>query len=290
MARLAAELRGFDAWKPLHQSRMAAVHDLQPYQNELVYEATATVYEHGFAFVEAPPGAGKTAIGRHLAITLARTHAAAFDLAPREPGRSQRASTVIVAPPAVRTSWMEQMPPHIEFVPTTRLSSTQRHPGNEIDGLLAEAAALIVDEAHNFATRWRHESARARQFETVPAVWTACLSATLAGNHGTDTILTMHERRAALNMTPDFVGRMNELLADGWSLETADSPIAPERNTAQIADALAQFVCRRSRHCVGEKPPGTTFGSPAFGYARAPATPGGHRPNGPLRQEKARDP
>lgn len=46
----------------------------QPFQAELVYEAAGTIYEHGFAFVEAPTGAGKTEIGKHLATVLPVSH------------------------------------------------------------------------------------------------------------------------------------------------------------------------------------------------------------------------
>lgn len=263
VARIAAELRGFEMWKPVRGARIGKAHDLEPFQRELVYETTATVYEHGFAFVEAPPGAGKTIIGRHLAITLANTYAATFG---RKTSAVEHSCTVVVAPPAVEEAWMRDMPGHVKFLPTTQFSSKKTQTLDAIDGLLGEAAALIVDEAHNFATRWRHESARARRFETVPALWTACLSATLVGNHGTDTILTMQERRASPNMTREFAERMDNLIEDESSRRRADESRDHHPNVEALAEEMARFVCRRSRSCVGEKPPGRTYPVRELGY------------------------
>ena len=267
IARVASELRGFRFWQPMESGRLAATHELLPFQEELVYETTATVYEHGLAFVEAPPGAGKTAIGRHLAVNLADTYAAAFSqrsAAGREPART---STVVVAPPAVQAAWMEGMAPQMRFVSTARFS-TERSGRTfaEIEGLVSEAAAMVVDEAHNFASRWRQDSARARRFETVPALWTACLSATLVGNHGIDTILTLQERRAAPNMTDSFRQRMDELMEVEWNRESPADSWEDHPNVDALVEELARFVCRRSRSCVGRKPSGAGYPVAELGY------------------------
>ena len=267
VARVAAELRGFPLWQPAERGRLAEKHALLPFQKELVYETTATVYEHGFAFVEAPPGAGKTVIGQHLAVTLADTHAATFAHRPAPRCDAVRTSPMIVAPPAVEAAWTDRIPLQVFFVRTTQFSSRKRDQAvDDIDGLVGEAAALVVDEAHNFATRWRQESARARRFETVPALWTACLSATLVGNHGTDTILTMQERRAAPNMTDEFRQRMDRLMQVEWNRETAADSWDIHPNVEALAEELARFVCRRSRSCVGPKPPDATYPTSSLGY------------------------
>ena len=274
IARVASELRGFRFWQPLESDQLPATPVLLPFQKELVYETTATVYEHGLAFVEAPPGAGKTAIGKHLAVNLADTYAAAFSQ-PSGAGRKlARTSTVIVAPPAVKKAWMEDMGPQMKFVSTAGFST--EHSGrtsSEIDGFVSNAAAMVVDEAHNFATRWRQDSARARRFETVPALWTACLSATLVGNHGIDTILTLQERRAAPNMTDSFRQRMDELMEVEWNRDSPADSWEAHPNIAALVDELARFVCRRSRSCIGEKPSGVGYpvaqlGYPAFKHRR----------------------
>ena len=266
VARIAAELRGFRPWKPVNRGRLGDTHELRPFQKELLYECTATVYEHGFAFVEAPPGAGKTIIGRHLAMTLAKTYGSVFGRRRERREGVERACTVVVAPPAVEQAWMQGMPGHIEFVPMTRFSSKRKHTLDAIDGVIGEAAALIVDEAHNFATRWRHESARARRFETVPALWTACLSATIVGNHGTDTILTMQERRASPNMTKEYAERIDRLIKAESSQRLPEDPHGHHPNVEALANEMARFVCRRSRKCVGGKPPGGTYPVSELGY------------------------
>ncbi|WP_270920259.1 hypothetical protein [Parasedimentitalea psychrophila] len=38
------------------------------FQSERLYEAAGTIYEYGFAFIEAPTGSGKTDIGKHLGV------------------------------------------------------------------------------------------------------------------------------------------------------------------------------------------------------------------------------
>ena len=253
VARIICDMRGFEPWQPRGGNEIGEGHTLLKYQRDLIYEANATVYEHSFAFVEAPPGAGKTAIGQHLALTLSTMYRQVFHQPNGRGTRYERAAGVVVAPPGVIKAWEESVPGHIKFFPMSSFSSQNDAVSEKLEHLLSNAAALIVDEAHNFASQWQSESARAKKFEKIPSLWTVCLSGTLVGNYGTDTVFTMHEKRASLNMTPEFAEHMNTLLAEGWDTDSEDAATREHPNITQIGEQLSRFVCRRSRHCVGNK-------------------------------------
>ena len=72
VARTIHEATGFAPWRAAGET--SAGRPPQPFQADLVYEAAGTVHEHGFAFIEAPTGAGKTDIGKHLATVLPVSH------------------------------------------------------------------------------------------------------------------------------------------------------------------------------------------------------------------------
>ena len=72
LARTVHEMTAFQPWRVGGDG--AAGRPPLPFQQDLIYEAAGTAYEHGFAFVEAPTGAGKTDIGKHLATVLPTMH------------------------------------------------------------------------------------------------------------------------------------------------------------------------------------------------------------------------
>ncbi len=95
IARAIHEQTSFAPWRVETQPEIAGRRPL-PHQADLVYEASSIVYEHGFAFVEAPTGSGKTDIGKHLGQTLGAT----FDriLGGDHTGRLPRGGALAVVP------------------------------------------------------------------------------------------------------------------------------------------------------------------------------------------------
>ena len=72
VARTVIEATSFTPW--IAAGDTTAGRPPQPFQADLIYEAAGTIHEQGFAFVEAPTGAGKTDIGKHLAALLPVAH------------------------------------------------------------------------------------------------------------------------------------------------------------------------------------------------------------------------
>ncbi|MDE0004717.1 MAG: DUF2075 domain-containing protein [Rhodospirillaceae bacterium] len=266
------EMLGFQPWKELDVDRAGGDPPL-PYQTELVYEAAATVYEHGVAFVEAPAGAGKTKIGLHLAAVLARLHRDVV------PGTSRDGSFAIV-PAAVKGNW-DQADPAMDAVTVTSFETREHKAIEGNRGRFRKARAAVVDEAHRLNSRWAEKSRRSQAFMECPAIWSVHLSATLLGNQDVTSLAALHEARASLYMTREFSGKMNavfrevRLAKDGyeedmfgevtkaWNRRKYRRPsplqqrppgqldLAPAIRQ-ELSGLLAPFLCRRTRSCIGQ--------------------------------------
>ena len=264
------EMSGFRPWRVEGNTDTNGRPPL-PFQAELVYEAAMTVYEHGFAFIEAPAGAGKTDIGRHLATILHRTHRnVVFE--GNSPEERARQGAFAIVPPAVHGNWGGKDISNFHLVKISAFSQTRGAAVSQARRLFSNSAAAIVDECHRMNSRWSNPSTRSLTFDASPAVWSACLSATLLGNQGVDSLVAFHESRASLYMTDEFSKRMTAIFRE--ELESAgrgyqenmfgdmDTPFqkaGADRGRPLSADAkdrlssaLAPFVCRRTRNCVGE--------------------------------------
>lgn len=68
---------------------------------------------------------------------------------------------------------------------------------------------MIVDESHRLSSRYLAPSACSLVFERSPAIWTACLSATLMGKHGLDELLALHAKRASNYVPPAITDQIN---------------------------------------------------------------------------------
>ena len=241
-----------------------------PFQAELVYEAAMTVYEHGFAFIEAPAGAGKTDIGRHLATILDRMHRnVVFE--GNSPEERARQGAFAIVPTAVHENWGGKDISNFQLVKLSTFSQNREATVNQATRLFSNSTAAIVDECHRMNSRWSNPSIRSRTFDESPAVWSACLSATLLGNQGVDSLVAFHENRASLYMSDEFSKRMSatfreELVSGGHGYhEDLFGDITPVQKARadrgrqlsaeakdKLSSALAPFVCRRTRNCIGE--------------------------------------
>ncbi len=185
----------------------------QPFQAELIYEAAGTIHEQGFAFVEAPTGAGKTDIGKHLAALLPVAHdQTVFSWGERADQR--RLGSLALIPASVFSNWKNNAPVNFTPVKHSHLSKTKASEEHEelevINRAVRSAAGMIVDESHRLSSRFLAPSSnRSWSFERTPAIWTACLSATLMGNQGLDGLLAFHEKRASIYVPPVITEQIN---------------------------------------------------------------------------------
>ena len=263
------QMSGFRPWRVENNTDTNGRPPL-PFQAELVYEAAMTVYEHGFAFIEAPAGAGKTDIGRHLAAILHRMHRnVVFE--GNNPEETARQGTFAIVPTAVHENWGGKDISNFQLVKISTFSQNREAMVNQAKRLFRNSTAAIVDECHRMNSRWSNPSRRSRTFDESPAVWSACLSATLLGNQGVDSLVAFHENRASLYMSDEFAKSMSatfheELLSGGHGYhKDLFGNIRPFQNAKadrgrqlsakakdKLSSALAPFVCRRTRHCIGE--------------------------------------
>lgn len=267
----------------------------QPFQAELIYEAAGTIHEHGFAFIEAPTGAGKTDIGKHLAMVLPVSHSHTV-FSHGERADQQRLGAIALIPASVLGNWTTSAPTNFKAIKHSHLSRRGKDVQSELEEVnrsVRSAAAMIVDESHRLSSRYLAPSARSLVFERSPAIWTACLSATLMGNQGLDGLLAFHEKRASIYVPPQITDHINEhmervrergqmyreleetktridaqavqddLFETKQSLQekiedleqTIDAQgLRLSALQAGLAEALAPYVVRRQRACIGESP------------------------------------
>lgn len=294
LSRTVHELTSYAPWRV--GGNGAAGRPPLPFQTELVYEAAGTTYEHGFAFVEAPTGAGKTDIGKHLATVLPTMHSSVVLRHGNERPDQTRNGALGIIPASVLGNWLKNKPSNLDLIKHSQLSrkkDDQTEELAEINRGARSSASMIVDESHRLNSRYLAPSRRSIVFEQSPAIWTSCLSATLMGNQGLDGLLAFHERRASIYVPPEITKRINDNLKRGREraseleqlqklkqgfedrkrsgmddlflseedlakpIEEAEERLAgkqldPREIQADMADALAPYVVRRQRHCVGE--------------------------------------
>ncbi|MBC2835149.1 hypothetical protein [Paragemmobacter straminiformis] len=292
-ARSYVEMTGFIPW--MVGGLTSAGRPPQPFQAELVYEAAGTIYEHGFAFVEAPTGAGKTDIGKHLAVVLPVTHGETV-LSTGERADQRRLGTLALVPASVHGNWEKNSSSNLSLIKHSHLSKKAREEEaemNEINRKIQSSASMIVDESHRMSSRYLAPSARSIVFEQSPAIWTACLSATLMGNQGLDGLLAFHEKRSSIYVPPQITSRINEhmakvrrrseLIRNLQELEDrmaarqvqgdlferpevlaeelrrtksliVEGGLEPRQIQSDLAASLAPYVVRRQRDCIGESP------------------------------------
>lgn len=302
LARTVLETTSFTPWKVAGDRSTGR--PPQPFQAELVYEAAGTIHEHGFAFVEAPTGAGKTDIGKHLAAVLPVCHGqSVFSWGER--ADEQRLGALALVPASVEGNWTKNAPANFKPIRHSHLSRRPKAEVAELDEVnrsVRSSAAMIVDESHRLSSRYLAPSARSLVFERSPAIWTACLSATLMGNQGLDGLLAFHEKRASIYVPPVTTDRINDHMARvrarGALLHDLDqlkrridegqvqADLFDSNDTLQerveelertvdarglqlralqegLSDALAPYVVRRQRDCIGES---ATRGGGDFRY------------------------
>ena len=123
VARTLHEQTSFAPWRVDRQADIAGRAAL-PHQAELVYEASSIVYEHGVAFLEAPPGSGKTDIGKHLGHTLATSFERLFGQ--DHTGRLPRGGALAIVPPRVEAGWTRPRPRVLDVARNTTIASRRQ--------------------------------------------------------------------------------------------------------------------------------------------------------------------
>lgn len=293
VARTVHETTSFTPWRVAGETSTGR--PPQPFQADLVYEAAGTIYEHGFSFVEAPTGAGKTDIGKHLATVLPVSHGqTVFSWGER--ADQQRLGSLALIPASVLKNWTTNAPANFKPIKHSHLSRRGKEEATELEEInraVRSSASMIVDESHRLSSRYLAPSARSLVFERSPAIWTACLSATLMGNQGLDGLLAFHEKRASIYVPPAITDQINQHMAkvrergrlvrqlddvnDRIEAQRVQDDLFDSAESLQdevnnierslesrglqisalqegLADALAPYVVRRQRHCIGESP------------------------------------
>lgn len=215
IARATGELLGFKPWDRSENTQTTGQKPA-PYQSERVYEAVGTIYEHGFAFIEAPTGSGKTDIGKHLGAVLPSMYEKIILQESSDASHRRRQGAFGLIPPAVIKNWDTQTGSNFPTISSSLLSRDDMkgsrktrqavrvaQTDGEIKRLFLNSAACIIDDSHRFASRWLSPSIRSRNLEESPSIWTACLSATLLGNRGLDGLMAFHEKRDSIYMSAD---------------------------------------------------------------------------------------
>ena len=270
VCRILAEQTGFPPWRVDRLDDPSAIvgRPALPHQVALVHEASAIAYEHGFAFVSAPPGSGKTDIGKHLAYTLSTT----FRRAIGGDDSAARGGAVVVAPPKVAPNW-QGATRDLHVIPNSMLSSRAHDPRDSTADAdprsvharrLREAGVLILDESHTVTPGFDTASRRADAIEFAPPAWGVCLSATLLGNRDVDWLTHLQEKRASLFLSPPHVAEMDAiftrelgrsqapgLFAEGGP-EAQDTEGLSAETRDELSAMLAPFLTHRQRACVGE--------------------------------------
>jgi len=320
VARTVHETTSFAPWRVAGNTSTGR--PPQPFQAELVYEAAGTIHEHGFAFVEAPTGAGKTDIGKHLATVLPVAHRqTVFSFGER--ADQQRLGALALIPASVLGNWTTNAPANFKAVKHSHLSRRGKDVEAELDEInrsVRSSAAMIVDESHRLSSRYLAPSARSLVFERSPAIWTACLSATLMGNQGLDGLLAFHEKRASIFVPPPITAQINrhmqkvrergqlvhqldamkrrieEQLLQGDLFDSKETLQVEVEDLEQkiedrglrlhalqagLANALSPYVVRRQRACIGESP---VRSDGSFVYPTVKS----HREDAPLCEEQQR--
>ncbi|WP_297975560.1 hypothetical protein [uncultured Amaricoccus sp.] len=113
---------------------------LAPFQIDLVVESARISYEHGYVVVVAPPGSGKTEIGKALAIVLQRIYKGCMQSDRFR--RTPRTSVQVVAPARVVKNWSRDAT-HLSVLSNTRHVEFER---------FSDYCAVIVDESHSVAS------------------------------------------------------------------------------------------------------------------------------------------
>ena len=318
VARTVYEATNFTPWRVA--GKASAGRPPQPFQADLVCEAAGTIYEHGFAFVEAPTGAGKTDIGKHLATVLPVSHGqTVFSWGER--ADQQRLGSLALIPASVLKNWTTNAPANFKPIKHSHLSRRGKEEAAELEEInraVRSSASMIVDESHRLSSRYLAPSARSLVFERSPAIWTACLSATLMGNQGLDGLLAFHEKRASIYVPPAITDQINQHMAKVRergelvrhldqmnrrieaqnmqddlfdSAETLQNEVNNlERSIKSrglqisalqegLAGALAPYVVRRQRACIGES---SDRSAGAFVYPTIRS----HRKDAPLSEQQ----
>ncbi|MBB5516170.1 hypothetical protein FHS89_002196 [Rubricella aquisinus] len=216
LARTVHEMTSFSPW--CVDGDGAAGRPPLLFQQDLVYEAAGTAYEHGFAFVEAPTGAGKTDIGKHLATVLPTMHSSIVLRHGDERPDQTRNGALGIIPASVFRNWDKSKPANLNLIKHSHLSRSKGEEAEELEEInrgVRSSASMIVDESHRLNSRYLAPSRRSLVFEQSPAIWTSCLSATLMGNQGLDGLLAFHERRASIYVPPEITSRINDNLKRG---------------------------------------------------------------------------
>ena len=277
VARLIHEQKSFAPWCVANRTD-AIKREPLVHQADIVYEASSVTYEHGFSFVSSPAGSGKTDIGKLLGYTLGASFEHIFGK--DHTGRIPRGGALAIVPPKVLASWSSRKPRILDVqkdtliaqrkdIHSTSYQQSEAHSDRAIplspldDGKTAtdleQYGVIIIDESHGASSSINSvkPSNKGLSIEFAPPSWNVCLSATLLGNQDLDWLAHLHEKRASIFMSNEYLQAMDGLFRQEGDLAgimlgsyspAALSDVARE----SLAEMLSPFLIARHRTDIGE--------------------------------------
>lgn len=249
------EHRSFPPWMAERLSDVIGREPL-PHQCEMVYEASSIVYEHGFVFLQAAAGSGKTDMGKLLAQTLGDTW---DSIIPEDgSGKRRKSGSVAIVPAKVRNSWNRNKPQNLIVIKDTLLEKGDNHQDSSIydrqsaTETLRKSAVHILDESHRLIPSLNKEKMRTSMVEFSEPCWTVCLSATLLGNQDVDAALYLKETRASLFMSSEWADSLDQKMSDIRSQQDESAFQALDDDTKkEIVRLISPFMVIRQRADIG---------------------------------------
>jgi hypothetical protein len=203
LGRTLEELLGFQAWR-------TASSEMSSEQEDLVYAAAQSVYEHGLALLTLPPGASRSLVGRSLGAMVGDMYERCVM---RDDGpSSRRQGALALVEPASEASWRRGRRGALRILPT---SAEKGLIASEVDAV----AAILVEEAEHGAGRLISHKEPSHILPPNGAHWVAAMMADLPGGLAAEPALELIETAGGPAMGHELA---EELMRSG-------SPLFPTR-------------------------------------------------------------
>lgn len=166
--RIVDGFRNFGPWLP-----RAGMDGLTRNEAAVAYDASRTVYEHGFAYVSIPPSLRRVRVGCFVAAVVAEMYERC--VLRDDTSIARRHGAVAVVPAGSEEAWEE------EGHGSVRIAAISSASDEDIDRQVAAASTFVVEDAHrSFTSRGTPTSARSRFASSAPC-WSVSLAASLPG-------------------------------------------------------------------------------------------------------------
>ncbi|MFZ3584810.1 hypothetical protein ACOI1H_22045 [Loktanella sp. DJP18] len=235
MRRLTSGMQDFQPWRPI-SARMGSE------EEDLVFAASQTIYEHGAALVEVPAGSSKGIVGRAIAAIVSDMYERCImhdDGAP-----SRRHGTVSLVSPLALEAWkrgrrgpMRIMTPGSDF-----------RDGSELMDELKASAGIVLDSIESDVSRILPGGTRRSLMTQAAGGWTVGLSHQLPGGLLLEGALDILETAGALHLPQAAIDEIGMAAAPLALTQSAKRPkrtqAKAEAAQGEVFNALGAVLCR----------------------------------------------